>query len=91
MRFWAIVFIFMITTGCAKVVDDFVTGGDPATPTGPVFDDEDEDTSNQLKLSPGMVRTTSSTGVNMTARITHTRHTMTSANVSAVIGLHKSR
>jgi hypothetical protein len=92
MRLVLIALLFVFTTGCAKVVDDFVKGGDPAvTPPGPIGGDGDnDDLSNQLKLSPGMVRS-NATGIAMQARITTTRHVMTGSNVSAVVGLHKSR
>lgn len=89
MRILLMALLLMTFTGCAKVVDDFVSGGDPAmTPPGPPNISGQED--GALKLSPGMVRATGGT-VGMTARITNDRLLMTGTNMSATIGLHKSR
>lgn len=87
MRILLASLLLLVVTGCAKVVDDFVADGDgPMTPPPGINDSED----GALKLSPGMVRATGGT-VGMTARITNDRLLMTGSNVSATIGLHKSR
>lgn len=88
MRILLASLLLMVVSGCAKVVDDFVADGDgPMTPPTTTTNDTED---GALKLSPGMVRASGGT-VGMTARITNDRLLMTGSNVSATIGLHKSR
>jgi hypothetical protein len=90
MRLTALLFVFMLlTTGCAKVVKDFVDNApDPVTPVVPPPPGAEDD--GAFKLSPGMVRSQGS-NISMKATITPTTQTMTGTNMSAVLGLHKSR
>lgn len=89
MRVLLALSLITILTGCAKVVDDFVQGGEELPPPAPppVATSDDD---YALKLSPGMVRSTGGS-LGMTARITTSRHVMTGTSVSAIVGLHKSR
>lgn len=87
MRILLALTLLMMLSGCAKVVDDFVTGGDPAI-TPPTIGSTDDD--GAFKMTPGSVRSTGSS-ISMKAVITTNRHVSTGNNVSAIMGLHKSR
>lgn len=88
MRIVLALSLLMVLSGCAKVVDDFVTGGDPAI-TPPVIGGGSDD-DGAFKITPGSVRS-AGTNISMKAVITTNRHVSTGNNVSAVMGLHKSR